>query len=75
MRHAGAGFGQEPDFIVVDMDEMREPHIGAEVIVVGHPMHRTLAVGRKAEFDVAHGLRQMAMDAQTHARAPSTRRL
>ena len=67
MRHAGAGLRQDADLIIVDMDEMGEPNIAAEVIVIGHPLHGTLAVGGKTELDVGHGFREVAVDAQTHA--------
>ena len=67
MRHAGAGFGEQPNFVVVDMHEMREPDVASEIVVIGHPGDRPLAVGGQAELDVGHGLGQVAVDAQAHA--------
>ena len=67
MRHAGAGLCEQPDFIVVHVHEMREPDVAAQIVVIGHPCDRALAIGGQAELDVGHGLGQMTVDAQAHA--------
>ena len=66
MRHAGAGFGEQANLVIVHMHEMGEPDIAPEVVVIGHPRDRPLAVGRQAELDVGHGLGQVAVNAQAH---------
>ena len=66
MRHAGAGFGEQANFVIVHVHEMGEPDVAPEIVVIGHPCDRPLAIGGQAELDVGHGLGQMAVDAQAH---------
>ncbi|CAM3227819.1 hypothetical protein CUTA107171_17030 [Cupriavidus taiwanensis] len=69
MGHAGVGHGQHADFLRVDGDEVREPDVGAQPVVVGDELHRRALVFLAAEFDVVVGLGQVRMQPQVHAAA------
>jgi hypothetical protein len=46
VRHAGSGVEEEAHFLLVDVDEVGEPDIGPEPVMLGDPVDRALAVGR-----------------------------
>ncbi len=46
VRHTGSGVSENPDFVGIEVNEMREPHIRSKPIVVGQPFDRPLAVDR-----------------------------
>src|SRR5262249_25383316 len=56
MRHAGAGLGEQAGFVVVHVDEMSEPHVASEVVMVGHPRDPSLAIGGGGEFNIGHSV-------------------
>ena len=64
MGHPGAALDQERDLLLVQVDEMREPHIGTKPVVLGDPVHRPLAEFVQAELHIIVGFRQVAVQAQ-----------
>ena len=67
VRHPGAGFGKNADLLVIQVHEVRQPDVAAEIIVIRHPLDRPLAEIGETEIHVGRSLGQMTMDAQAHA--------
>src|SRR5580700_5189368 len=44
MRRAAAGLGELSDFVVINMDRMREPNVVTQPAVCLHPVHRAKLV-------------------------------
>jgi hypothetical protein len=62
MRHAGASFSKNADLVVIHVNEVREPDIASKVVMIRHPLYRSLAEIGEAKLHIGRGLRQMTMD-------------